>query len=244
MRSTLVAGALLGVLATPPGALAMHAREAPAPTRRVVLSDMWKLSRWASASRRGFVRSAPSVFARKTARLRYLTENGYPEVYLLLEQRTGREGGLTWVHIRVPARPNGRTGWVLRRSLGAFHEVRTLLIVNRAKLGVTVFRRGRRLFNAPVAVGKPSTPTPSGVFYVREKLRLARSGFYGPRAIGTSAYAPHLTEWPKGGVVAFHGTNRPDLVPGRISHGCIRLRNRDMVRLYRLVPRGTPVLIL
>ena len=59
--------------------------------------------------------------------------------------------------------------------------------------------------------------------------------------MGTSAYAPHLTDWPGGGVVGLHGTDQPSLIPGRPSHGCIRLHNRAITRLYWLVPRGTPV---
>ena len=42
-------------------------------------------------------------------------------------------------------------------------------------------------------------------------------------------------------MVGLHGTNEPDLIPGRPSHGCIRLRNRDILTLYRLAPNGTPV---
>ena len=61
-------------------------------------------------------------------------------------------------------------------------------------------------------------------------------------AFGTSAYSK-LSDWPGGGVVGIHGTNEPGLIPGRPSHGCIRVRNRDIVRLGRLMPIGTPVRI-
>jgi lipoprotein-anchoring transpeptidase ErfK/SrfK len=93
-------------------------------------------------------------------------------------------------------------------------------------------------------VGKSSTPTPGGHFWIREKFHVAGTTIYGPRALGTSAYAPTLSDWPGGGVVGLHGTNEPDLIPGRPSHGCIRLRNRDILTLYRLAPKGTPVDIL
>ena len=68
-------------------------------------------------------------------------------------------------------------------------------------------------------------------------------GVYGPLAFGTSAYSDQLTDWPRGGVVGIHGTNQPRLVPGRPPHGCIRLQNRDIRRLARLLPIGTPLLI-
>ena len=77
--------------------------------------------------------------------------------------------------------------------------------------------------------------------YIREKFRVKGTPVYGPYAMGTSAYAPHLTDWPGGGVVGLHGTNEPGLIPGRPSHGCIRLRNSSITKLYRLVPRGTPI---
>jgi lipoprotein-anchoring transpeptidase ErfK/SrfK len=52
-----------------------------------------------------------------------------------------------------------------------------------------------------------------------------------------------LTDWPDGGFVGIHGTNEPELIPGRVSHGCVRMRNSDIVRLAELMPVGTPILI-
>jgi lipoprotein-anchoring transpeptidase ErfK/SrfK len=95
-----------------------------------------------------------------------------------------------------------------------------------------------------VGVGARATPTPAGRVWVREKLRFRAIPVYGTHAIGTSAYAPRLTDWPNGGVVGLHGTDEPWLVPGRPSHGCVRLRNADIARLYRLMPVGTPIRII
>jgi lipoprotein-anchoring transpeptidase ErfK/SrfK len=142
-------------------------------------------------------------------------------------------------------RPNGRTGWVPRAALGGLHTVHTQLVVRRSRLRATLYRDGRAILRAPVGVGRPGLPTPAGHFYVRERLRISGAGgAYGPLAFGTSAYSPKLTDWPGGGVVGIHGTNEPQAVPGRPSHGCVRMRNRDIVRLGRLMPVGTPVLIL
>ena len=52
-----------------------------------------------------------------------------------------------------------------------------------------------------------------------------------------------LTEWPAGGYIGIHGTNAPKLIPGRPSHGCIRMRDRALLRLARLLPVGTPLTI-
>ncbi len=94
-------------------------------------------------------------------------------------------------------------------------------------------------------MGQRRWPTPHGEFYIRHRLTGygRASSFYGPVAFGTSARSAELTDWPGGGIVGIHGTNMPALIPGRISHGCIRLRNRDIVRLARLMPVGTPVTI-
>ncbi len=47
----------------------------------------------------------------------------------------------------------------------------------------------------------------------------------------------------RGGEYAIHGTNRPELIGGFVSHGCIRMYNSDIRELYRLVDVGTPVVV-
>jgi lipoprotein-anchoring transpeptidase ErfK/SrfK len=136
-----------------------------------------------------------------------------------------------------------RQGWVPRAALGGYTRVSTRLVVDRAHLGLTLYSGGKAVFRAPIGIGKPGTPTPRGRYYVRNRLTTYRSPFYGPVAFGTSARSQVLTDWPAGGFVGIHGTNRPDLLPGRVSHGCIRLRNADLLRLARLLPVGTPLVI-
>jgi hypothetical protein len=219
------------------------ARPGSSPAGSVALSDERLLTRWAHPTQRARVTTRPARGAQPVGRLRLLTEDGFPEVYLLLSTWTDSRGR-QWVRVRLPGRPNGRKGWVRRDSLGDFNRVTTRIVVDRSKLRATLYRGGRRIFQARVGVGTPSTPTPSGRFWIREKFRVKPGTIYGTRAIGTSAYAPTLSDWPGGGVVGLHGTNQPGLIPGRPSHGCVRLRNADIERLYRLAPRGTPVRIL
>jgi lipoprotein-anchoring transpeptidase ErfK/SrfK len=124
------------------------------------------------------------------------------------------------------------------------HRVGTQLVIDRHRLRATLRRAGRVVWSSPVGVGKAATPTPGGRFWIRERLRSPFGGsLYGPWAFGTSAYSS-LSEWPGGGVVGIHGTNQPWLIPGRPSHGCIRLPNPAIRRLVRLAPVGTPVLIV
>lgn len=213
-------------------------------TTRIKLSDESRLSHYAYPETKGLVFPRPAYGHKPIAALHYLTEDGLPENYLLLEQLTDRKGRI-WIKIRLPQRPNGTTGWVRRSDLGAFHRVTTLLVVRRGlRPSITLYRGGRRIFRAPLGVGKPSTPTPPGHFWIREHFRVHGVPLYGPLAIGTSAHAPTLTDWPHGGVVGIHGTDEPGLIPGHPSHGCMRMRNPDIRRLYRLLPIGTPLRIL
>jgi L,D-transpeptidase catalytic domain len=212
------------------------------PPGQVQLSNETTLTRWAYAVARGGAYSQPSSIARRVGSLRFRTEDGFPEVYVALASVQDARGR-TWVHLRLPQRPNNATGWALRSSLGDFHVVHTKLVVNRRALRLTLYDHGHPTFRARVGVGKPSTPTPPGSFWIREKFRVVGSPLYGARSMGTAAYSTTLTDWPGGGVVGLHGTSEPGLIPGRPSHGCIRLKNRDIVRLYRLAPVGTPLLI-
>jgi lipoprotein-anchoring transpeptidase ErfK/SrfK len=164
-------------------------------------------------------------------------------VYLVLRARWNRHGQ-EWVKLRVPMRPRGSTGWVRRQDLGAFGLTHARLVVDRRHLRIDLYERGHRVWSAPVAVGKPSTPTPAGHFWIREKIPIHdRSSGYWPFALGTSDYS-NLTDWPKGGVVAIHGPYYdPSGIPGHISHGCIRLRTWDDAWLARHVGIGTPIVV-
>jgi hypothetical protein len=241
LRTALVLALCAAALA--PAGAAAAALPPANPAGAVRLSDEWLTTRWAHTADLQPIFSRPSAKAHRIAQLRLLTEDSFPEVYLVLA-RWKNDAGNTWLKIRVPMRPNGRTGWVRESALRPLHTVHTLLVVNRTTLRATLFDHGRKRFAARIGVGKASTPTPAGHFWIREEFHVAGHTLYGPRAMGTSAYAPTLSDWPGGGVVGLHGTNQPNLIPGRPSHGCVRLRNRDILRLYRLVPTGTPVRIL
>jgi hypothetical protein len=240
LRTTRTAVLAVVLAALIPASAAAAALPPANPPGMVRLSDERTTTKWAHTADLQPVFSRPSGKARRVARLRLLTEDGFAEVYLVLSSWKNSAGN-TWLKIRVPKRPNGLTGWVRASALGQLHTVHTLLRVNKHTLRLTLYDNGRKRFSARIGVGKAGTPTPSGHFWIREKFRVGGNTLYGPRAIGTSAYAPYLTDWPGGGVVGLHGTNQPSLIPGRPSHGCIRLRNADILRLYKLAPKGTPI---
>ncbi len=227
-------------------AAASGAAGASAPARRgsakpFPLSDANGISRWAPVERAVAARARPTRTARIVARLDTLTPERTTNAVLLLA-RVEREGRL-WLKVRLPVLPNNTVGWVPREALGAYRAVTTHLVIDRGRFTATLLRRGKQIFRAPIGVGKSQWPTPAGRFYVRNKLTGYSSPFYGPIAFGTSARSAVLTDWPAGGFIGIHGTNRPDIIPGRVSHGCIRLRNPDILRLAQLLPPGTPVTI-
>ncbi len=213
------------------------------PGDEIKLSDEKRITRWAHAQATAKIRLSPLASSRTITRLRFFTEDKLPEVYPVLGARMDSDGR-RWVNIRIPKRPNGKTGWVLDEMVGQFYIVRTLLVVNRGKLSATLYKGGKKIWSARVGIGKSGTPTPRGQFWIRERLKgIGGSSVYGPWAFGTSAYS-NLSDWPGGGVVGIHGTNQPGLIPGRPSHGCIRVRNDKIRRLAKLMPIGTPVSIV
>ena len=110
------------------------------------------------------------------------------------------------------------------------------------------FWSGKRLLRSGrVAVGKPGLETPTGLFYVTWKFdpRIDPNwSALGNYAFETSAYSPNLSDWPGGGIVGLHGTPQPELLGQAVSHGCVRLHNRDVEYLKNRVPLGTPIKIV
>ncbi len=201
------------------------------------------VSRWAAVRRWVIARVAPAPDAAPVVAVSARTPEGTTNVLELLGRAKAQDTSGLWQRVRLAALPNGTTGWVPRSALGGSRFVDTRLVVDRARLTATLLRSGRRLFTVPIGVGQRQSPTPRGTFYVRDVLTRYASPAYGPVAFGTSARSPTLTDWPAGGYVGIHGTDRPGLIPGAISHGCIRMRNFDILRLARLMPVGTPVIV-
>ncbi len=223
-------------------ALATARAEEPASPVVVQLSGVNNVYRWAYVLRRVVARSEPAPSARPVGPVRAVTPED--ETNLVIVHSAVRDDqGRLWVRVPLASLPNGKTGWVPRDALGDLHIVRTHLVVDRSRFSVVLLRDGRVVFKTAAGVGQARWPTPRGEFYVRVRLDDFDSPMYGPVAFGTNARSPWLTDWPKGGVIGIHGTDAPQLLPGRISHGCIRLRNDAIRRLARLMPLGTPVTI-
>jgi lipoprotein-anchoring transpeptidase ErfK/SrfK len=225
-------------------AILLLAVAAPAHAAKVErVSKPGQRAYFAFVDKRAMARAKPSSSARPIARLTLKTPELTDDLVLVLSRTKVR--GRTWLRVRLPVRPNNTTGWVPASALSELQPVTTWLKISTRTFRATLIKRGRKVWSARVGVGQPQWPTPRGQFYIRAKLTGYGSAgsFYGPVAFITSATSDTLTDWPGGGLVGVHGTSLPGLIPGRISHGCVRVRNPDILRLARLMPVGTPLTI-
>ena len=169
--------------------------------------------------------------------------NGFPTTFGIVDVRFGVDCRASWYRAQLPLRPNGLTGWIAARDL----EVRSVparVEVDLSARTLTLYERGIVAWRAAVAVGSPATPTPTGRFYVNQRLVPTDThGPFGPGAIGISAFSNVLTGWTQGGPVAIHGTNEPWSIGHAVSNGCIRLPNATLSRLFKFAVAGTPVII-
>lgn len=214
---------------------------APGSSTPVTLSNANGVSRYMAVVAPVAARAHPSATAPVVGRLTTRTPEGTTNIVLALARV--ERGGKLWIKARLPVLPNNTVGWIPRAGLGGYNSVNTRVVIDTTKLTLRLLRFGKPILTARVGIGQAQWPTPKGEFYIRNKLTRYSSATYGPVAFGTSARSAVLTDWPAGGYVGIHGTDQPGLIPGRISHGCIRMRNADIVRLARLMQPGTPLTI-
>jgi lipoprotein-anchoring transpeptidase ErfK/SrfK len=169
--------------------------------------------------------------------------NGYRTVFGVLTAVAGRGCTAEWYGVELPMRPNGATGYVRARDV-FLYRLDTRIVVDLSARRLVLYRGGKTVLTATVAIGKPSTPTPTGRYYVDQRLiPTDPSGAYGPYALGISAFSNVLQGWTQGGPIGIHGTNEPELLGQAVTHGCIRVRNDLIARLFALARAGTPVVV-
>lgn len=152
--------------------------------------------------------------------------------------------GVRWVKVLMPVRPNGSMGWV-RASDMVFRPIDLRIEVDLSAHRLTLLRRGKKVWSFTVATGTPENPTPTGKFAIAEVIPTGDpKAFLGPMVMPITGFSNTLNEFAGGnGRVAIHGTSLPELIGQRVSHGCIRMHNADIMRLASLVRGGTPVII-
>ncbi|MCU1355047.1 MAG: ErfK/YbiS/YcfS/YnhG family protein [Acidimicrobiales bacterium] len=150
-----------------------------------------------------------------------------------------------WLEVALPTRPNGGTAWVESNTV-AVSKTGLRVFVDLPARNIRVEDGGKQVFDAKVAIGTTDNPTPTGATFVTELIQNQKpAGSYGPYAFGLALHSNTLTEFQGGdGQVGIHGTNHPELIGDRVSHGCVRLNNADVTKLVDLqLPLGVPVFI-
>jgi lipoprotein-anchoring transpeptidase ErfK/SrfK len=165
----------------------------------------------------------------------------------LLVLGSAEYGGIEWVKVLLPVRPNGRAGWIPRDNV-VLARTGYWIDVRLRPRRLTVYHGGHRLRGFRAVVGAPGTPTPRGLAAIYERSAQADpSGFLGPWALSLTAFSRVLESYGGGpGRVAIHGRGGASLrdpLGSDRSHGCIRIRNRAVAWLARRVPPATPVRI-
>jgi L,D-transpeptidase ErfK/SrfK len=144
------------------------------------------------------------------------------------------------------------TEWILPDA-----PIRNGIVVNIAEMRLFVFSHDRSqiVTTFPIGIGDQGKETPVGTFTVIEKIR--NPAWHVPISIRKErpdlpAVVPPGPDNPMGShalrlsnpTVLIHGTNRPWGIGARVSHGCIRLFQEDIARLFGMIRRGTPVAIV
>jgi lipoprotein-anchoring transpeptidase ErfK/SrfK len=168
---------------------------------------------------------------------------GYPTTFWIVGAVVTARCEASWYRVKLPMRPNGVVGYV-RPGNVAVEKVRTRISVDLSRRELRFFRQGKLVLKTRVAVGSPAAPTPIGRYYVNQRLTVADvNGPFGSAILGISAFSNVLTDWAEGGPIAIHGTNEPWSIGRALSHGCVRVPNATLKRLFALTPAGTPVVI-
>ncbi len=161
----------------------------------------------------------------------------------VLSRRIGA-GGSRWLHVMLPGRPNSSTGWIAERGTTTL-VTPWAIVVRLGMRRVNVYSNGRLTRSFPAVVGKTSTPTPTGRFFVEEALTMATGEPGAPFALALSARSDALQEFEGGpGQIAIHGIENLGGIPGRAeSHGCLRLGTVAIDWIAARIGAGIPVTI-
>jgi lipoprotein-anchoring transpeptidase ErfK/SrfK len=187
-------------------------------------------------------RLKPSLRARGAAHL--WTNTGFSNrraVYPVLKHQVMADGS-EWLQVRALRNRSQVNVWIPK---WATHTIwmRYRILVDISRRRATIYRDGKVVKRWKVVVGAPSTPTPTGHWYVVDRMRLRTSWAYGKWALATSAFSRILKHFDGGqGQVALHARGSLTAPVGTAaSHGCVRFNDKDIAWLAAHVPNGTPV---
>lgn len=166
---------------------------------------------------------------------------GYPMTMPIVEDRG------PWLRVMLPERPNGLTGWVradsVTRSTSPWR-----MVLQLSETRVRVYKDGFEVWSAPVGIGKDTTRTPTGSYFVAVIEKPGPPG-YGPIVLNLNAHSEDIQSWHGSGdaITAFHGPfGAEELIRsggGKVSNGCIRMLTEDQLKMDGIT-LGTPVDII
>lgn len=126
----------------------------------------------------------------------------------------------------------------------------TRLLLNLKKRRVFVYQGQKIIASYPVAIGRPGWETPTGQFRVIQMVREPVwehpfSGQLVPSGKNNPLGARWIGFWTDGAnFIGFHGTPQENLIGQAVSHGCVRMRDRDIKALFEKVKIGTSVIVI
>jgi hypothetical protein len=247
LRVRLVSVALVALVASGCGGGSHGAAQTHKPTvRHCAAGTLERVGpselAWGAAALRATTayRSPGGAAIRRFGRLNV---NGATTVFGVLGRQVDARCRAAWLHVALPMRPNGITGWVRAANVQQL-PVRTRITVDLSERRVRLYKNNKLVLSSTAAIGSNATPTPLGRYYVNQRLIPEDpNGPFGPGAVGISAFSNVLTGWTQGGPIAIHGTNEPGSIGHAVSNGCIRLPNAVLRRVFAEALAGTPVLI-
>lgn len=185
--------------------------------------------------------AAPS---RTMANPRLINNDPKAAVPLLFLVKDTPDTNCDYVEVYLPVRPNGSTGYVKRAEVKLSPNPYRIE-VNLGEFNLKVFKDDQPIMDTVIAEAADNTPTPGGLYYTTELVKTPNpDGVYGPFAYGLSGFSEVLQTFNGGpGQLGIHGTNQPERLGTKVSHGCIRLSNDDISTLAGILPLGVPVTI-
>jgi lipoprotein-anchoring transpeptidase ErfK/SrfK len=172
-----------------------------------------------------------------------------PVLASAIDNRVDPSGQL-WLEVELPGRTLSgaappRHGWISAAN-AELGSTSWRLVVDLASRRLRVYDHGREVRDYRAIVGKPSTPTPLGSYFVEENVRLPAGAPGAPFALATSDRSAVLHEFEGGpGEIAIHGLEH---LGGRLgtaaSHGCIRIANSAITWLAARIAPGVPIAVI
>lgn len=216
----------------------------PSPPTTVAKPVEYRQLAWASGAKVD-VFASPGAAA-PVGTLKNPTAEKQPLAFLAVAEQPGPAGpggSEQWLQVRLPVRPNGAVGWVKTSEVKLAEVQAYRILVELGAQRLTLYKGDEVVMQEPVGIGKTRTPTPTGSYYIDAMVKLDNPNtVWGPYQMSVSGFSNVLERFMGGvGQIAIHGTNAPQLIPGQISNGCVRMKNVSITKLASLTGIGTPV---